>query len=185
MIFLFNKGQEEAPFQLLVAVILMTFVIIVGLNAMNEASKQKCFNTTEKLMNDLKLAIEKTAVYQQPANVNFSLPNCTKKESFVLFNSDEPRLCQRLCLNPSSSCLILRYSTSDVTGIQDKCIDVTSSTQFNYESDGTDSCEAMAGFEGINVETDAGFVSGIYQFLYSPNSSSDNPIICVYLKGKN
>jgi len=43
----------------------------------------------------------------------------------------------------------------------------------------------MAGFEGINVETDAGFVSGIYQFLYSPNSSSDNPIICVYLKGKN
>ena len=183
---MFNfKGQEEAPFQLLVAVILMTFVIIAGLNAMNEASKQKCFHNTEKLMNDLKLAIEKTAIYQQPANVNFNPPGCTKEEKFVLIKSDEARICQRLCMNSSSSCLLLRYSTSDVTGIQDKCINVIHSAQFRDVEDETESCKAMDGYKGIDIELDDGFVSGVYQFLYSPTSGSGSPIICVYLKERN
>jgi len=176
------KGQEEAPFQLLVAVILMTFVILVGLNAMNEAEKQKCFNDTEKQLNDLKLGIEKTAVYRQPSGVNFNPSGCTKKESFVLIKSDEERLCKSLCLNSSRNCLLLRYSTPDLTGIQDKCIDVAYDTQFRSEGDGTGSCEKMEGYYGINVDSGQGFVPGVYQFLYSPNSGVVSPVICVYIK---
>jgi len=181
--FLLNfKGQEEAPFQLLVAVILMTFVIIIGLNAMNEASKQKCFNDTEKLMNDLKLSIEKTATYKQPSAVNFSPPGCAKNESFILFKSNEERLCKKLCMNSSSTCLLLRYATSDITGIQDKCIDVSYDTQFRDTINNPDSCEAMAGYTGIGIDSEQGFISGIYQFLYSPTSGVVSPVICVYLK---
>lgn len=178
------RGQEEAPFQLLVAVILMTFVIIAGLNAMQEAEKQKCFNDTERLMNDLKLAIERTATYKQPANVIFNPPGCSKDEAFILFKSDEERLCKRICINASTQCVLLRYSTSEVSSIADKCVDILSDTQFVYQGDETDSCEALPGFKGIEIDSDKGFVEGVYQFLYS-QSSGDSSKICVYIKERN
>ncbi len=182
MIFLFQKGQEEAPFQLLVAVILMTFVIIVGLSAMQQAEKQKCFNDTEKLMNDLKLAIEKTATYSQPSNIKFSPPDCTKDKKFVLIASDEERICKKTCLNSSSSCILLRYSTSEITGIQDKCLNISFDTQFRYEGDGTNTCESLEGYSGLKLDSSLGIPQGTFQFFYYPNPVGTSPVVCSYIK---
>ncbi len=182
---MFCRGQEEAPFQLLVAVILMTFVIIVGLNAMNEASREKCFNNTEKLLNDLKQSIEKTAIYKQPSSINFNPPGCTKNESFVLIKSDESRICSELCMNSSSSCILLRYKTVEITEIQDKCINISYDTQFRHYADDWDSgCMHLEGYTGISIDSQ-GFIPGVYQFLYSETSGTTSPVVCVYIKEKN
>lgn len=179
---MFSKGQEEAPFQLLVAVILMTFVIIVGMNAMNEAGKQKCFNDTEKAMNDFKLAIEKTSTYKQPSNIKFNQFGCAKDERFLLVRSDEARICNRLCMNSSTSCLILKYSTTEVAEIGDKCINVSYDTQFKYQGDGASSCIQIDGFTGVQIDSVDGIPGGVYQFLYVSSPGINYPVVCSYIK---
>ncbi len=179
---MFQKGQEEAPFQLLVAVILMTFVIIVGVNAMNEANKQKCFNDTEKLMNDFKLAVEKTANIKAPSNVNFSLPGCTKNEKFVIKRIDEARICSQVCLNSSSSCTLLRYNTNEVTGIQDKCINIGFDTQFRNFDTHPSQCPVMPDYSPAKIDSDQGVEAGVYQFLYYSNPAISYPVVCSYIK---
>ena len=37
-----NKGQEEAPFELLIAVIVMGFVIVMGINAIFTLNREQC-----------------------------------------------------------------------------------------------------------------------------------------------
>jgi hypothetical protein len=180
---LFSKGQEEAPFQLLVAVVLMTFVIIVGMNAMQEAEKQKCFNDTEKAMNDFKLALEKTAIYKQPSNVRFNPPGCSNNEKFLVKKIDEPRLCKRACLNASAACVLLRYDTEKVTGIADKCINISYSTEFRMHPDNTECINLEEdGFEGTNIESAEGLEKGTFQFLYYSNPSISYPVVCTYVK---
>ncbi|MFH1895787.1 MAG: hypothetical protein ABIJ74_04420 [archaeon] len=179
---MFQRGQEEAPFQLLVAVILMTFVIIVGLNAMQEAEKQKCVNQTEKAMNDFKLALEKTANNKNPSNVKFNPPGCTKTESFQIKKFDDQRICTRVCETSSSTCVLLRYSTSEVTGIDDKCINIGYDTQFRYYSDGTNECPEKQGFHGTPVDSVQGLEQGLYQFLYSDFPGRTYSVVCSYVK---
>ena len=43
-----QKGQEEGPFELLIAVILMTFVIFIGIQAMDILRVQTCEGKAEK-----------------------------------------------------------------------------------------------------------------------------------------
>ena len=189
---MFYRGQEEAPFQLLVAVILMTFVIIVGLRAMEQADEQKCFYETDKAMDDLRLAIENTAQNKTPSIVNFNPPGCTKNESFVLRKSDDERICKNACLNSSTSCVLLRYSTSEVTGIQDKCVNISYDTQFWNSTDHSAECVDMSNqdFKPAEMERSyivdesnlAGLELGQYYFGYFDDPSRSFPAVCVYIK---
>ena len=185
---MFSKGQEEAPFQLLVAVILMTFVIIIGLRAMDEAQKNRCFNETEKAMNDFKLALEKTATYKQPSNVIFNPPSCSKDEKFIIKKIDEPRICSSACLNSSTACIILRYSTTEIANVPDKCLNVSYSTQFRTVNDttgsNTEQCISLEdkGYRGTDIESGDGLEKGSYQFLYASSPSISYPVVCTYIR---
>jgi hypothetical protein len=181
---LLYRGQEEAPFQLLVAVILMTFVIVVGMNAITEAEKQKCFNDTEKLMNDFKLAIEKTATYKQPSNLKFDPPSCTKNEKFVIVKTDEERICKETCLNSSSSCILLRYKTPEVTGIPDKCINVSWDTQFwnSNPNDHPTECGTLQDYLPAVIDSSEGIKRGVYQFFYYSSPGVTHPAICSFIR---
>ena len=179
---MFQSGQEEAPFQLLVAVILMTFVIIVGLNAMQEAEKQKCFNETEKAMNDFKLALEKTANNKSPSNVNFNPPGCTKSEKFEIKPFDDQRICTKVCESSSSTCVLLRYSTSEITNLPDKCINIGYDTQFRFNGDGTAECTEKTDYHGTQIDSVQGIEQGVYQFLFSDSPGRTFSVVCSYVK---
>ena len=56
-----QKGQEAAPFELLIAVITMTFVIVVGLNAMSTLLRAQCEGKIDQNMEELKTALETVA----------------------------------------------------------------------------------------------------------------------------
>jgi len=179
---LFSKGQEEAPFQLLVAVILMTFVIIVGLRAIEQAEEQKCFYDTEKSMNDLRTAIERTTQNKTPSIVRFNPPGCSDEEQFVVLKTDYENLCKRTCMNASSVCVLLRYSTSQTSGIQDKCINIPYDTSFRNFVDNPESCGKIGGYKKLEMESALGLELGNYYLVYYDNPAINYPIVCAYIE---
>jgi len=56
-----QKGQAAAPFELLVAIIIMTFVIIVGTQMLNRVNEQVCINHVESEMSKFVNYLEETA----------------------------------------------------------------------------------------------------------------------------
>ena len=74
MKFLGEKGQEAAPFELLIAVILMGFVIVVGIYATQQLEKQKCFQESNKKMEELKEAMEIVSKGKGQHTFSFVLP---------------------------------------------------------------------------------------------------------------
>ncbi|MBU2099869.1 hypothetical protein KKG83_03985 [Candidatus Micrarchaeota archaeon] len=178
-----SKGQEEAPFQLLVAVILMTFVIIVGLNAMKQAEQERCFNNTDSAMDKFVFALEQTTNNKSPSSIVFNPPGCSKNEKFLIKKFDDPRLCSNVCLGSTSSCVILRYSTSEVSKIPDKCINVDYGTEFRYHPKNSECVDLTDDkFEGTDILSGEGLEKGTFQFLYYDNPSIHYPIVCTYVK---
>ena len=68
-----NKGQESAPFELLISVIIMGFVIFVGLIAMNQLNEQKCINETKAKLEEMKTKIETVVTERSPQQITFLL----------------------------------------------------------------------------------------------------------------
>ena len=74
-----QKGQEEAPFELLVAVIVMGFVLFVGMQAMMQLQLSECTGRTERTLESLKTSIETVATEKGKQNIAFRLPGCFRE----------------------------------------------------------------------------------------------------------
>jgi len=165
--------------------LLLIVFLIIGLSGclnQNPIPDQKCLNETEKTMNNFKLALEKTAIYKQSSNVDFDSPFCIEDGKFLLLTTDEKSICQRTCLADYSVCTLLRYSSSEVTGIQDKCIDIPTNTYFTDSVTGPSYCEKIQGYSPVEEFEYTEIEKGIYQFISSPSSTENTPVICVYKK---
>ncbi len=180
---MYSKGQEEAPFQLLVAVILMTFVIIVGLKAMEQAEQERCFNDTDSAMDKFVSALQQTTNNKSPSNIVFNPPGCAKDEKFLIKKIDDSRICSNVCLGSTSSCVVLRYSTTEVSKIPDKCINVDYSTEFRAYPENSECVDLTDDkFEGTDILSGEGLEKGVFQFFYYDNPSITYPIVCTYVK---
>jgi len=84
----------------------------------------------------------------------------------------------------SSVCILLRYSTSEISGIRDKCINIPYDTQFRHVGDGTDSCQEIEGYKKAEMDqgTSQGLELGNYYLVYYDNPSKNYPIVCSYLE---
>ena len=54
-----QKGQQSAPFELLIAVILMTFVIYVGYIAIQQVETNNCVQENDSILSEFKFSLEK------------------------------------------------------------------------------------------------------------------------------
>ncbi|MFH1545398.1 MAG: hypothetical protein ABIE23_04930 [archaeon] len=183
---LFNeKAQEEAPFEVLIAVILMMFVIVTGLIVMTEVSQQKCVKVTEKKMEDLKASIE--AVSRGGASsVDFQMDSCGKNEKFFLSRVDDPISCSQ-CIGSPEKCTLLMYR-SDNARIPPKCVAIP--FDLTFDGDGDYGCNKVIGNEqyelvDINPTSPKNPTSliekGHYQFYYRITNQVFT-IICAYRK---
>ncbi len=176
------KNNKAVPIIVALLVLIILFLWTQGFFAdplQKQLENQKCFNDTEKLMNDFKLALEKTATYKQPSTFEFTPLACLENEKFLVIKSDDEKLCQRACLSSSSSCILLRYSSSKITGIQDKCINISPETQFSTTTENPSFCDEVESFSPVKIDFDKTLEKGEYYFVYS---TSETPIVCSYLK---
>ncbi|MBN2067561.1 MAG: hypothetical protein JW744_03780 [Candidatus Diapherotrites archaeon] len=110
-----RKGQEAAPFELLIAVIVMGFVIVIGTYAINNMHWEQCKRDTEKGLNNLKNSLESITTAGSVANINFRLSGCFDPNDEIIWIEDETGVERCVALGAGSKplCPILKYANKD------------------------------------------------------------------------
>jgi len=173
-----RKGQESAPFELLVAVIVMGFVIFVGLQAMDQLNKQKCFNETNAKLEEMKTKLETTVTEGSPQQIHIRMSSCFNEEEETIRIKDysEPALCAEYCGAAKNLCTLLQYyySGSGAFSIR-KCLSISPDTVFPYN---VGNCPEKEGTELIDFRDEV--VQGSYLLVNKTGVTSTYPTICAY-----
>lgn len=142
MIKINSKGQEEAPFELLVAIVLMGFVIFAGIMAMQKLNQDVCYSKVNASLEEMKQSIEVVAKSGGIAQkrVDFNLPQCYNLRSPILqiwvqqkSGADGKRVCTQLCSGVREQCWLLIFG--DEVNPMVKCLEIPYSTVFGSTQD--------------------------------------------------
>jgi len=156
------KAQSGAPFELMVAVIIMAFVIIIGAQVMDSINRNICEDNVRKEVYELKGFLEDSS------------KALTKVEKLV----DQKR-CQANCDQPLDSCWVLTFdSRQEKSGsiYIRTCLNLPAFTTFLGP---TSNC-FEDGFVVVNATEKLPF--GQYSLKYDSEGSGDTPRICTLHK---
>lgn len=170
-----QKGQEEAPFELLVAVIIMGFVLFVGMQAMSQLSLSECTGKTEKIMENLKTAVETVATERGKQNFNFRLPGCFREETqdIKVKQISDKQSCMYFCKQLAERCTVLYYDAEEIAPIV-KCLSISYLTTFPTET----FCGEWEDYALQNFYDD--IPQGNYILISRPNPTTQVPTVCAY-----
>lgn len=108
-----SKAQISAPFEVLVAIIIMTFVIITGSYVLNNLSENTCLGNKKQDISNLSSALRDVVLGSDLSyrTVNFNTRACynSNKEVIRLNNiSNNKALCENIC-GSGTSCVVMEY----------------------------------------------------------------------------
>ncbi|MCX6798774.1 MAG: hypothetical protein NTW59_01605 [Candidatus Diapherotrites archaeon] len=181
-------GQESAPFELLIAVIVMGFVIFVGMRAMSQLNCQKCVGETEAKLEELKTKIEIVVTQKSPQTISFYTSGCFSSEDEMLIIKDEtePQVCAAYCGSAKNICTVLKYvyngkNCDQISMI--KCLNISPETVFATESCSDESCrckdrEESEGLELVGIRDE--MPHGHYLLLNKSRVTDTFPTVCAY-----
>ena len=173
-----RRGQEAAPFELLVAVIIMGFVIFVGMRAMADLNTQKCYGETDAKLEEMKTKLGIVVTQRSPQSINFYLSGCfnPNDEKITIKGINEPNVCASYCGAAKRSCLLLQYVYTGSGGFSiRKCLNISFDTTFQTGG----RCEPKDDMELVNFK-DAGILQGNYLMINKTYATGTFPIICAY-----
>lgn len=112
-----NKGQASAPFEVLVAIILMGFVILAGTWALSNLSENTCLGNKRQKMGELKEGIKEVVLGYTELTyklINFQVTPCfnQKYEYITLKTYADTTRCNAYC-GGGSTCTLLEYVYDD------------------------------------------------------------------------
>jgi hypothetical protein len=112
-----NKAQMSAPFELLVAIIVMIFVIAAGSYALANLNENTCLGNKRQDFSNLISSLRDVVLGSDLAyrTIDFSTKACydSKYEQTYLRPVDNDRdVCERYC-GSGNSCILLQYSYID------------------------------------------------------------------------
>jgi hypothetical protein len=179
-----NRGQESAPFELLIAVIVMGFVIFIGMRAMSDLMVQKCYGETDSKLEEMKTKLEIAVTQKSPQTLNFRLSSCFNEAEEIIKIKDfsEPQLCASYCGSAKSICTLLQYSYTGASGgfsIR-KCLNISPDTVFPQTAGNDDSfkCKTRDKSELVNFREN--IPQANYTFLNKTRATDTFPTICAY-----
>jgi len=177
MIFMLNNNaQESAPFELLVAIVVMGFVILFGMNALQSLQTQQCGNELEHLLASVEDSVESVVNQQIPQRLLVKFPPCYKNPELVLKPVVDESLCTSFCLRQVEQCVLLRFESKDEGEIS--CVEINPSSNFGQQ----DSCPLRDdGSEPIDPTN--GISQGTYLLYNKTPVGAVLPTICMYKQG--
>ncbi len=177
-----SKGQESAPFELLIAMVLMGFVIIIGFNALDKLNFEICKGNMNQDMEQIRTAIETVVKNKSKTNVAYSLPGCFKEDESKLriLDSEEEAYCSAYCGGGVQSCKVISFYNPLFS--ETKCLRVSQATTFPNEAPCNPGVFGSAGeYEIANwQDQDFGIPQGQYTLKAEFNLFSKTPQVCVY-----
>ena len=174
-----KKAQADAVFEVLIAVILMSFVFLVGSFSMQSLAKTKCSKEINIALSDLARNISLVATNPLASKQYFfNMPNCFGPNYNVKIIESQGSLCASYCSGASNKCFLLQYDNNKdkVSPIRYKCINISPMTMLNplvY-------CSTLQnGFEIIQKDNSISLKKGKYLIT---SNSLNMPILCIYKK---
>jgi len=138
-IFRNKKGQASAPFEVLVAVILMGFVILAGTWALTNLSENTCIGDKRQKLSELREVIKDVVLGSDLTikNLSFDTRPCfnQKYEKITIKTYDSPAKCAAFC-GGGHTCTLIEYVYEDnktrKVPIQPICLELP--TSFELEN---------------------------------------------------
>ncbi len=195
---MFSRGQEAAVFELLIAVILMGFVILVGMSALQSLNEQKCEGELNQMLNDLKHAVELSSSGRSRQNVEVRFPSCfPPTKSILKLNSDlTEKECSFVCKEKRTDCIVLDFRSFDHVVTSDSssskkgivfskrvCLDMNPFTDFSGSIE--DVSSTPNNYSLVSWSEDKPIVPGNYLLVNSSNFFSSTPSVNVYVYDPN
>lgn len=176
-----KKGQVSAPFELLVAVIIMSFVVIIGSQMLSAANREVCVNNIDKELSEFKTMLEKTSSFKTSTKFNFENPdNCfNEKNAEIRIEKviKNPKLCSAICLSADNTCHIMNFIISKSGITKQKCLNLSQFTVFR--SDGCDETgQELQGYYAVDPSKNLPI--GNYILRNIAKSGDTYPVICTY-----
>ena len=173
-----QKGQESIVFEVLIAVILMTFVFVIGGFAMKALNETKCSKEIDLSMSQLASAIEKAgATSIGTYYYKFSPSSCfggkSKNVTYEL-KPESATLCSSYCPG-STYCYLLKYlnNADPVSPLRYKCVNISKYVELNN----SEACNISQKYELMPIGSGIIFHPGDYIF---ESKSLTSPLICIY-----
>lgn len=178
-----QKAQSSAPFEVLVAVVIMGFVLYMALQAFNFLQEQQCKAQVHEQIVQLKSAVQET-LKGQSNKLAFFPPKCDQNESEMrMVVKSHREICRQVCGTEDDQCLIFFYQSENF--MDQLCFEETptytnflDSTQCNPSTD-----YAMVNF--FNPAASPGdpevIPRGIYTLQNKTGSGEGIPKICAFL----
>ncbi|PIN84975.1 MAG: hypothetical protein COV47_04640 [Candidatus Diapherotrites archaeon CG11_big_fil_rev_8_21_14_0_20_37_9] len=175
-----QRGQESAPFEVLIAVILMGFVIVVGLQAIQVLNKTSCEGNITKNIVDIKTGIETVVKNKSKVNISYERSSCFPENETTLEikSRDDQIFCSSICGGSLSQCTVLIFSSPTFSDV--RCLSISSATTF--PEGGQCNPDLLGGNFEVVTWTDKPIEPGTYTLIKQSNLFSDTPIVCVFKK---
>jgi len=178
-----QRAQASAPFELFVAVIIMSFVVIVGYQALEKVNTEVCLNTVDREMTKFKVSLEDTVVRKSQNKLFFSPDErCVSSKGTVMkieFENDKA-VCSARCNYPSDGCYVMTFSNPNIANaFKQKCLDLPPYTNF------VNDCTPGVGYSDympINPMDEGQIKMGSYVFSNISPAGDTYPKICVFYK---
>jgi type II secretory pathway pseudopilin PulG len=173
-------GQESAVFELLIAIIVMGFVILIGTNALETLQQKTCEGTMSQNLEDIRSAIETVVKTKGKAQVRYELPSCfnQKESSLRIIERQSATFCSAICEGTMKECTVLQFTSPGYS--ESKCLHISSATNF---PDG-DPCNTNllqgGNYKIVNWRSKEGIMPGNYILMRESSIFLKSPVICVY-----
>lgn len=177
-----SKGQESAPFELFIAVIIMTFVMMFGYNALSEMEKKRCQATIDQELQRMRTAIEGVTNQGSLEKITFEVPACFKNSKVKLSAVLNRAICSSICQEGRAECVSLDYWSDDY--YERVCVNIPLSTQFEGTSSGgpgTYCPDRRPDYTLVPFrDEDVGVPNGSYLLMNRTPPGWSREIICAY-----
>ncbi|HIH21831.1 MAG: hypothetical protein J4478_01125 [Candidatus Diapherotrites archaeon] len=175
-----SKGQESGPFELLLAVILMGFVLLIGFQAIEVVQFNACTQQNDKMLEDFKTALEQVTHRSEQEKISLDFPACgTKKDQTVSLRTEQdPGICSKQCSTPRPTCTLLRLYNPRFSSI--KCVNIPTVVQFSTSPD----CGSIENYQTIDlfaIPEGSSIEEGSWIFRnITSKTASGTPVVCAF-----
>ncbi len=182
-----EKAQAAAPFELLVAVVIMGFVMVVGYVVLEDVNTQVCLNSVDREMTEFKLAVEDSVARMSSAPLTFRPEgSCfsSKKSLLQIYNEETRSVCAAVCGFATDECYIMKFSSNLPGSTKRKCLNLPPYTNFQTGVSGMCGDQSLmgSGYSPIDPTVPGGFLPGSYVIRNVSPAGHQFPLICVYYK---
>jgi hypothetical protein len=182
--FIGERAQAAAPFELLVAVVIMSFVMVVGYVVLDDVNTQVCLQSVDREMTEFKLAMEDSVARMSSAPLAFRPQgSCfsSKKSELQIYNEETRAVCAAVCGFASDECYIMKFTSELPGSTKRKCLNLPPYTNFQVDMC-VDEQLSGTGYAPIDPTVKGEFLAGSYVIRNVSPAGHPFPLICVWYK---